>query len=201
MSSKTRDVALEVTPGEPQTRRDARIQARPRGGERARDAAITVVGSCGLLVLTWLLVSMTFHLSLTVFVTGSMSPTMPAGSVAVVQTVPAADLAVGDVVTVAHADTGRPVTHRIVDVQAAPGDEGARTLRLKGDANDVVDSDPYVVAEAPKVLLAVPGLGYAMIWSKNPLVMIIATVLIASAIAWALWPSSRAVAPEGGARA
>ena len=49
------------------------------------------------------------------FKTGSMSPTITAGSVALVREIPASEINVGDVVTVDREDA-LPVTHRVTSI-------------------------------------------------------------------------------------
>lgn len=154
-----------------------------------RDVVISVLGVIGTLSVAWLVMSWLLGLSFIVFVTGSMAPTMPTGAAALVQTVPAEDLRVGDVVTVTRPGTDTPVTHRVVAVDVVPADADARSLTLQGDANRIVDSDRYVVDEARRVIAAAPYLGAVVIWMKSPTVMVVLSVFIAAAIAWALWPT------------
>lgn len=163
---------------------------------RARDAVVIVAGVVGLIAVAWLVTAWALHLSVIVFVTGSMSPTMPTGSAAVVQKVAAADLRSGDVVTVTGASSGRPVTHRIVSIDTVAGEPDARSLTLKGDANSIVDAQPYVVEEAPRVLIAAPQLGWLIIWSKSPVVTVVVSMIVAGVVAWGLWPNRRNRAPE-----
>ncbi|QCQ15613.1 signal peptidase I [Microbacterium sp. RG1] len=160
---------------------------RPR---RFRDALLAALGVLGALTLLWLAVSSILSLSVIVFVTGSMSPTMPTGAAAVVQRVAAAELTVGDVVTVLKEDGVTPVTHRIVEIDDVEGRPSARELTLRGDANSFVDSARYIVEEAPRVLVSTPNAGWVIIWAKSPLVSIALAVGLAAAIAWALWPSA-----------
>ena len=150
---------------------------------------MTIVGTIGILAVVWLLVSWMFALSVTVFVTGSMSPTMPTGTGAIVQAVPATQLRVGDVVTVHRPDTGTPVTHRIVEIDDSPGSAESRTLTLKGDDNAYPDRDRYVVDEVGRVVASLPGVGTALIWLKHPIAMVAIAVTVAAIAAWALWPS------------
>lgn len=174
-----------------ETAAPAQRAPRPRAGERARDAVITVLGVLGAAALLWLLAGGIFGVSIIVFMTGSMSPTMPTGAAAIVQTVPAADLQVGDVVTVARRDTGTPVTHRIVEI--ADGREAAeRILTLRGDDNDFADSERYAVSEAPRVVVSAPGVGWVIMAARHPAVTVTLAAGIAAAIVWALWPSRRA---------
>jgi len=155
-----------------------------------RDVIVTVFGVVGVVVIVWFICSLVFGLSLTAFVTGSMSPAMPAGAAAITQKVAASDLAVGDVVTVARRD-GVPVTHRIVEI--TPHDEraDARVLVLRGDANNTDDADHYVVSEAPRVIASLPVAGNALLWLKTPAIAIGMIVVIAGVVVWALWPARR----------
>lgn len=157
--------------------------------DRIRDVVITLVGVIGIATIAWLLAAWIWGLSIVVFVTGSMSPTMPVGAAAVSQLTAAAELRIGDVVTVPRPDTGQPVTHRIVAIDEVAAAPDERELTLQGDDNDFADSQTYVVGEAPRVLAAVPGLRAVVLWAQTPIVMIAASILIALAIAWALWPT------------
>ncbi len=157
--------------------------------DRIRDAVITVLGIVGIITIAWLIAAWLFGLSLVVFVTGSMTPTMPVGAAAISQTTAAADLEVGDVVTVTRPDTGQPVTHRIVAIDTVTTSADARELTLQGDDNDFADTQTYRVDEAPRVIVSAPGVGSVVLWAQTPIVMIAGSILIASAIAWALWPS------------
>lgn len=160
---------------------------------RVRDVLITVLGVIGITTIGWLVVAWMFQLSVIVFVTGSMEPTIPTGSAAIVRTVPAADLEVGDVVTLTRHNSAEPVTHRIVAIAPVAGDDDRRALTLQGDANDFPDSDDYRVSEAPRVLASIPVLGHVFLWTKTPLAMVVLSIIIGSAIAWALWPTREPV--------
>lgn len=167
------------------------VPPSPRTRRRipARDVAVTIVGTIGILAVVWLLVSWLFSLSVTVFITGSMSPTMPTGTGAIVQSVSAAELRTGDVVTVHRPDTGTPVTHRIVEIDDVEGSPGSRALTLKGDDNAYPDRDTYVVDEVGRVVASLPGVGTVIIWLKHPIAMVAIAVIVAAIAAWALWPS------------
>jgi signal peptidase len=89
---------------------------------------------------------------------GSMSPTVPEGSVVVVREVDVADLEIGDVITYQRR-SGEPtlVTHRIVGISV--GRDGP-TFRTRGDANDAVDPTPVVAEQVKgKVWYHVPWVG------------------------------------------
>ncbi|ARJ05196.1 hypothetical protein GCM10010988_02560 [Cnuibacter physcomitrellae] len=155
----------------------------------AKDAVLTVLGLIGIVSVLWLVAAGAFHLSVIVFVTGSMTPTLPTGSAAIVQQVEASELRIGDVVTVPKPDSGIPVTHRIVDMAVVEGSPDERALTLKGDANDIVDPVTYTVTGAQRVIAGAPGLGWLVIGAKTPVAMVAITLAVALAIAWALWPS------------
>lgn len=157
--------------------------------ERIRDAVTTLVGCLGILTVAWLVASSVGGLGIIVFVTGSMSPSLPTGAAAITRSADAADLVVGDIVTVRRPGTGVQVTHRIVAIDPVDGDPRSRSLTLRGDANDAADLQPYVVQSAPRVLAGAPVLGTLITLAKTPAVMLASAVLIASVIVWALWPS------------
>ena len=89
-------------------------RARPTkrsGAWRLADAALTLAAIGGVLCIAAVVAATFFDITLIMFKTGSMSPTIPAGSVAVVREIPASEAAVGDVVTVDRTDL-LPITHR-----------------------------------------------------------------------------------------
>ncbi|MBD8870914.1 signal peptidase I [Nocardioides donggukensis] len=151
------------SPGSPETA--APLRTRLPG--LLREAALTAGAVAGVLCVLVALAAVTLDLRLVVFRSGSMAPAIETGALAVSRTVPATDLAVGDVVTVLTKGDVR-VTHRIEDV-ALSGDQAS--LVLRGDANRVVDSDVYVVREADRVLFDIPRAGYVATWLSGPVGM------------------------------
>lgn len=110
--------------------------------------------------------------------TGSMRPTLPLGSVAVVVPTPVQQIAVGDVITYAiPVEDHRVVTHRVVEV-IEPG-----VIRTKGDANTA--ADPWVAelkgSTAWKLRGSVPGAGYAIQALREPGLRI-ASVLVSTLV-------------------
>lgn len=152
---------------------------------RAGNAMLTVAATGGLVCIVLVPLAFVFHISLIMFKTGSMSPTIPAGSLAIVREIPAAQIHVGDVVTVDR-PPGPPVTHRVVSI--SPAGSGLRTLTLRGDANPANDPQPYVVKKVRIVLYSVPKLAYAVRTAANPLVLGGVTVGAAALVTWAFWP-------------
>lgn len=121
--------------------------------------------SFAFLVITMLLAAVLLLVPKTVdalpltILTGSMNPSMPPGTLAVVQPTDPARLKVGDVVTFQW-ESGNPalVTHRITEI--GHSSNGGTTLTTKGDNNPQVD--PQVQAEQVmgKVIYAVPYFGW-----------------------------------------
>jgi signal peptidase I len=140
---------------------DSRLR---RLASRAADAALTVGAVVGLLFAVVALLALVLDLRVLTFRSGSMSPAIGTGALAVTHSVPAADLRTGDVVSVRTA-SGNRVTHRIVDVE-----HSGRTavLELRGDANKFSDAAPYTVTRADRVWFDVPLLGYAAATVATP---------------------------------
>lgn len=92
--------------------------------------------------------------------TGSMAPSLPIGTVALVEPVPASSVSVGDVVAVVRAD-GRRILHRVRKMR--PAGDGWMTLVLRGDGNRA-DDPPVTVARVERPLIAVPALGRPVTW-------------------------------------
>lgn len=168
---------------------------RTSAGERAKDIALWTVGMIGLLAALWFVASQLLSLSVIVFRTGSMAPTMPQGAAAVSAPVAAAELRIGDVITVPRTTDGLPVTHRIVSIDPVAGSPGERSVVLKGDDNATPDRLPYLVSETDRVVFAVPGAGAALVALQTPAALGIITVVLAGLVAWGLWPEREGPRP------
>ena len=154
-------------------------------------ALIMIAGIVGAAVLACVVIGWIFGLSILVFATGSMAPTMPAGTAAVVERIDASTVKIGDVVTVPRPGQTLPVTHRVVSVSVVDGDPEARSLVLRGDANSSEDREPYVVRQVERVLVAAPGAGRVLGVAQSPLGVGLTAGLVAMAILWAFWPARR----------
>ncbi len=100
---------------------------------------------------------------------GSMEPEIPTGSVVVVTPKPLREVRVGDVIVFNAPTDGRPVTHRVIEVL----EDGNRPLiRTKGDANASADPWNARLLDEPawEVRTAVPGIGHAVLWLRQPVV-------------------------------
>ncbi|WP_299039114.1 signal peptidase I [uncultured Pseudokineococcus sp.] len=163
-----------------------------RTTERLREAALTTGALLGSACLALLVLGTVLDATLVVFKTGSMAPTMPTGALAVVRQVDAADVVVGDVVTVTR-EGKLPITHRVVETSADPAVPGGAVLVLRGDANDSLDPAPYEVTRVGRVVWSSPHLGSWLEGAQRPLVLGVATLLVAGLAVVVSWPQREAV--------
>lgn len=160
---------------------------------RVRAVVVGLAGVVGVLCVGWFVVATTTGLSLVVVTTGSMGPTIPAGSVVVSERAAAADVRPGDVVTVPRPGVALPVTHRVVTVERVDGDPAARSLTLRGDANDTDDRDRSVVREVGRTVASAPGLGRVLQWSSTPAARGLVVAVVGLLVVWTCWPPRRSV--------
>ncbi|MDP9904652.1 signal peptidase I [Arthrobacter bambusae] len=170
--------------------------AAPSGVALIRSTVLNVAAVGGVLCIAWVVAALVFHLSLIMFRTGSMSPGIPAGSLALVRQIPATQARVGDVVTVDRSGQ-LPVTHRVVEVNAPAGAPAGAPVEivLKGDANPTVDPAPYRVETVRLVLWSQPGLARVVVWLSDPVVIGSLTIAVAALVTWMFWPRGFPVRP------
>lgn len=185
----------------PTTRRELRERAstdapdkapgrRPaRVGSAIGEAVLWVAAIAGTICIVLVILAYTANISLIMFRTGSMEPTIPAGSVAVVQEVDATEVSVGDVVTVDRPGE-LPITHRVTSVSDG-GSPGERVITMRGDANEVEDPHPYEVSTVRTVLFSIPALAPVIVAMGNPFVLGGITIAAALLVVWAFWPRER----------
>lgn len=167
-----------------QTVEHGRTRLRP--GRLIGDALLRIAAAAGTVCILLVVLAFTAQITLIMFRTGSMSPTIPAGSVAVVQRIPAAEIGVGDVVTVDRPGE-LPVTHRITTITPGPSAQ-ERVITMRGDANAADDPFPYTVSSVRKVLFSVPGIALVVAGMGDPIVLGALTVAATSLVVWAFWP-------------
>ena len=158
-------------------------------GRVAKDIVVGIAGVLGLLAITWIVMSTFFGFTLVVFRSGSMAPTMPTGTAAIAAPVAAADISVGDVLTVDRGVGELPITHRVVAISPHPRDAEARLITMRGDANDTDDREPYAVTEALRTVASAPHVGTWMTYLRQPGVMAVSTLVLAGIVTWGLWPA------------
>ena len=160
-------------------------------GRRVADAVLTLAALGGVVCIVLVVAAGAFHITLIMFKTGSMSPTIPAGSLALVREIPAAEARVGDVLTIARPGE-LPITHRVTSVSPLGG--GLTGITMRGDANDFDDPAPYAVETARIVLFSVPGLATAVVAVSHPVVLGSITLSAALLVSWAFWPRAKTAA-------
>ncbi len=167
--------------------------ASPSGAHRRLASALgnvllTIAAIGGVVCLVAVIAAVVFHVSLILFRTGSMSPGIPTGSVALVREIPASAARPGDVVTVDRPGA-LPITHRVVSVVA--GSNGFAELTLRGDANPQSDPVPYGVDHVRLVIASLPGGAQAIVFVSNPYFLGSVTVAASVLVGWAFWPRRR----------
>jgi len=171
-----------VAAGEAPRRRPTRLH---RTLDVIRTVLLNVFAAAGSVCIVLVVLALVFHFSLIMFRTGSMSPEIPTGSLAMIHHIPAQDAKVGDVVTVTRPGQ-LPITHRLVSISSDSA--GGYDLVLKGDANAAPDPAPYHVSTVGKVVWHAPGLARVIVWFSNPFVLGGLAMVVAALVAWVLWP-------------
>lgn len=161
------------------------------------DVLLWVASVGGAICILVVIAAIGFHITLIMFKTGSMEPTIPTGSLAVVHEIPASDIRVGDIVTVDRPGE-LPVTHRVTSVA---GEGLARTITLRGDANPTDDAAPYRVEHVRVVWTWIPGWARVVVWFSHPLVLGALTVAATALVTWAFWPRDERMGRRGRRRA
>lgn len=123
---------------------------------RAASVVLNVAAIIGVACAVAGLVAAAMGLRPVVLVSGSMTPTMPTGTIVVTRPIAGEDVRVGDVLTVPRGDGTELVTHRVTDIEYVDGHWSAE---LKGDANRSVDPHRYDVTEARVAIAHVPKMG------------------------------------------
>ncbi len=165
---------------------------------RTGDVLLWIASVAGALCIAVVLAATVFHVTLIMFKTGSMEPTIPTGSLAVVHRIPASEIRVGDIVTVDRAGE-LPVTHRVTSISdAGAGSPEVRSITLRGDANPTEDAAPYLVEDVRVVWAWLPGWAQVVVWFSNPLVLGLLTVGATGLVTWAFWPREERSSRDGG---
>lgn len=111
----------------------------------------------------------------------SMAPAISRGDLVIARAASAGEVAVGDVISVKNR-AGVRITHR---VETADPYGSSIQFTLKGDANDVPDSQVYNETALDKVIWTAPKLGYPLGVAIGPVGVFVGGLLVAS-LAWVL---------------
>jgi signal peptidase len=99
--------------------------------------------------------------------TGSMSPYAEPGDAFITEKTLVTELKVGDIVTLFSKERGELFAHRIVETRDA---NGLIRITTKGDANSLIDSDPYIASPneiVAKTIGNVPKLGSVIVYATS----------------------------------
>jgi signal peptidase len=123
---------------------------------------------------------------------GSMTGTIPKGSVIYSRITPVGRLEAGDIITFTPPGMSGAVTHRIIALEQGP--EGQPAFRTKGDFNEAADPWNPITLNEPvqaRYVFHVPLLGYGLAALSVRAVRIaligLPAVLIALSLLWSLW--------------
>lgn len=188
-SLREQTATVDASPSAPAVSASVPPRSARRGpGRVLADALLWLAAISGAACMVLVVVALMANITLIMFRTGSMSPTIPAGSVAVVQSVAASQVQVGDVVTVDR-EGDLPDTHRITSI--APGaSKDERVITMRGDANAADDPYPYSVQTVRVVLFSIPGIATVVVAMGNPYVLGGLTIGATALVIWAFWPRS-----------
>ncbi|MEP9392394.1 signal peptidase I [Gordonia sp. VNK1] len=166
----------------------------PRRSLRSRivDWLLNVLAVFGLICIVLVIWAYVGNYTLIMFKTGSMSPTIPQGSLSLVHKIPASEVRAGDIVTIDREAGKAPVTHRVVSVTPTANSNVVEIV-MKGDANPNPDPHPYQVTEVRKVVWHMPGLAKQVVWLSNPYVLGTLTIVMSGLVLWAFWPRTKVV--------
>ena len=156
----------------------------------AADIGLWMAATVGTICIVATVCAVVFGVQIVLFSTGSMSPTIPAGSAALTRDIPASEIAVGDVVTVERAGM-LPITHRVVAVGPSATAADARMIEMRGDANAVDDPLPYDIQRARLVVASVPGIAPAISSLRSPWVLGGVTLAATALVVTVCWPRRR----------
>ncbi len=136
-------------------------RAPREGGEDMRGWMILSI----LLVLTTWASTGLLGFQPRVVASGSMRPALDVGDIAIIAKAKPGEIRIGDVIQ--YRRGGMTILHRVVEIV----EEGeTRRLRTKGDANDAPDPDPVPHGQVTgRLVLAIPGLGWASILARTAL--------------------------------
>lgn len=167
-------------------RRAPRRERRRSGGWR--EALLTTGAVLGVVCILMALGSAVFGLTPLVFRSGSMSPAIGTGALAVAKDVPAASISTGDIVSVTN-QQGVRITHRVQSIDAV---DDRAVLTLKGDANAAPDAETYAVTSVDRVIFSVPKLGYVISSLSGPVGIFAGGVFVAGLVFLAFGPQAAA---------
>ena len=142
-----------------------RHRPRSRTGPGWRDRALSVLLGAAVVVLLAMTTAGLSGMRLVLIKSGSMTPALLTGDLAVSRSTPPSRIEPGDIVTFRHPVLRSAVTHRVVSAHTA---DGRVDVTTKGDANQVAeDWQVPVTGRVGRILFQIPGAG-AVIRAMSP---------------------------------
>lgn len=155
---------------------------------RTRSVVLTIASVIGALCIIAVLAGLLFRATPLIVISGSMEPDIPTGSLVITQERPVVEVAIGDVVTVERTDGHGLVTHRVEGIETV---DGEISLTLKGDANTLVDPNPYTPKTVGAYLFSIPGAGNVAAFLQTGSGMLIGGALLLAVLALAILDPQR----------
>ncbi|MDN5551329.1 signal peptidase I [Brevibacterium aurantiacum] len=151
-------------------------------------ALLNILAALGGVCIVLVILSFVFNVSIMMFRTGSMSPTITAGSIAFVHEIPAEKMEVGDIITADRGEKVLPVTHRVTSILDTDAQSGEVIFEMKGDANEAKDPEPYTADTVRRVMFSIPGVAPTIQQFRDPFVLGGITIAASLLVVWAFWP-------------
>ncbi len=130
---------------------------------------------------------------------GSMTGSIPKGSVIYSTITPVEQLREGDVITFKPPQKSEPVTHRIMTIRRVK--DGRLVFQTKGDANEAMDPWKFTLNEPvqAKYRFHIPYVGYVLAALSIPKLRLLfiglPTIVIALTLLFSIWRHHPVVAP------
>lgn len=138
------------------------VRPKRRRGERENPAGWIATSAASILVI-WFALGV-FSVFPVAIVSGSMSPYLEVGDVAIVKRISPAEVNVGDVIQFQEEKVR--ITHRVIEIKETR--KGERYFITKGDANASPDAEPvYPEQVIGRVIYVLPGAGWITIWFRG----------------------------------
>ena len=162
---------------------------------RLGDAVLTIWALVGGISILLVILGFSMNVSIMMFRTGSMEPTIPTGSIALVREIPATDISEGDIVTVDRGDELLPITHRVTEILEVDDTTDEVTFVMRGDANETDDPEPYTAMTVQRAMFSIPAVAPFIQSLQSPFVLGGLTLGATVLVVWAFWPRDPEAAP------
>ena len=125
---------------------------------------------------------------------GSMGPSLPAGSIAVTETIGSGEVQVGDIIAFARRGDRATVMHRVTGIDER---DAQPLVTLRGDINAADDPEPLLLyGNGDRLVYYVPFLGYVLHYARTTTALVPTLLAIASIVAFEWLRARRRVATQ-----